>query len=90
MYATTFNNITNLTRRESYLKRPINPRSKEILITLGTRSLTARQIAKEMGFSDLNSVKPRLTEMAEQGIVHTVGTMKDELTGRSVALWRIV
>lgn len=90
MYAETYNNITNLTRRESYLNRPINPRSKQILITLGRRTLTARQIAKEMGFSDLNAIKPRLTEMQSQGIVHAVGTEKDLLTGRTVAVWRIV
>ena len=49
MYPETFNNITNLTRKESFMRRP-TPRQKQILIVLGNREMTARQIAVEMGF----------------------------------------
>lgn len=76
------------TRREAYLTRPINPRSRQILYTLGNRTMTARQLAYEMGFSDLNAVKPRLTEMQEQGRIKAVGKTTDTLTGRTVAVWR--
>ena len=89
MYAETYNNITNLTRRESYLTRP-TARQSQILYTLGTREMTARQLCYEMGFTDLNSVKPRLTELKQQGRVVAVGKAYDELTGKNVAVWRKV
>lgn len=87
MYPETFNNITNMTRRESYIRRP-TPRQKQILIVLGSRELTARQMAVEMGFSDLNSVKPRLTELKEAGLIAAVGMAYDKTTERNVAIWR--
>ena len=89
MYAETFNNssITNLTRKESFMRRP-TPRQKQILIVLGNREMTARQIAVEMGFLDLNSVKPRLTELKEAGLIKTVGMAYDKTTERNVAIWR--
>lgn len=88
MYAETFNNVTKETRLDSYLTRPINPRSRQILYTLGNRTMTARQLAYEMGFKDLNAVKPRLTELQEQGRIVAVSKTKDSLTGRTVAVWR--
>jgi hypothetical protein len=88
MYAEYFNSVTSDTRLESFLKRPINPRSRQILYTLGNRQMTARQLAYEMGFKDLNAVKPRLTEMKSQGLIIADAVAYDELTGRNVALWR--
>lgn len=90
MYPETFNGqITNQTRFESYLTRP-TARQRQILYTLGNREMTARQLCYEMGFSDLNAVKPRLTEMKAQGRVQAVGKTKDEVTGKTVAVWRKV
>lgn len=89
MYAETWNNITNITRKESFLQRP-TPRAVQILYTLGNRTMTARQLATEMGFSDLNSVKPRLTELQQAGRIEAIDKGYDELTGRNVAIWRAV
>ena len=52
--------------------------------------MTARQIAYELGFSDLNAVKPRLTELRKAGRVKAVGKQKDPLTGVSVAVYEVV
>jgi predicted ArsR family transcriptional regulator len=52
--------------------------------------MTARQIANEMGFSDLNAVKPRLTELQSMGRIEAIDKGYDELTGRNVAIWRAV
>lgn len=90
MYAETFNgNITKETRLASYLTRP-TARQQQILYTLGKREMTARQLCYEMGFKDLNAVKPRLTELKAQGRIQAVGKAHDELTGKNVALWRAV
>jgi len=88
MYAESYNSVTSDTRLESFLKRPINPRSRQILYTLGNRKMTARQLAYEMGFSDLNAVKPRLTEMKSMGLIIADEVAHDSITGRNVALWR--
>jgi len=87
MYSTTFNSVTQTTRLEAYLRRP-TPRARQILYTLGTRQMTARQLANEMKFSDLNSVKPRLTELKEMGLIVADKVTYDSITGRNVALWR--
>lgn len=90
MYAEHYNSVTSETRLESFLKRPINPRSRQILYTLGNRKMTARQLAYEMGFNDLNAVKPRLTEMKNMGLIIADEIAYDSITGRNVALWRKV
>ena len=82
------NTITKETRQESYVVRP--KRTVQILAVLGEREMTAREIAYEMGYSDLNAVKPRLTELKEIGIVEVVGKKKDLVTDRNVAVWRKV
>ena len=87
MYSTTYNSVTQTTRKESWLQRP-TPRATQILYTLGNRTMTARQIATEMGFSDLNAVKPRLTELQSMGRIEAINKGYDELTGRNVAIWR--
>ena len=41
-----------------------------------------------MGFTDLNAVKPRLTELKAAGLVEVTGKAYDETTKRKVAVWR--
>lgn len=79
--------ITEETRREAYKQRPIT-RQTAILDTLGDKGMTAREIAYAMGFTDLNAVKPRLTELQNDGRVVAVGKTTDSVTGRKVAVWR--
>lgn len=81
--------ITKETRREAYITRPVT-RASEIVRFMGDKELTAREIAYGMGYTDLNAVKPRLTELKAQGKVEVVGKQKDITTGKSVAVWKVV
>lgn len=83
------NTITKETRQESYVVRPVT-RANDILQFMGDRELTARQIAYGMGFSELNAVRPRLTELKEAGKVEVVKKAYDPVTDRNVAVWRVV
>ena len=80
-------NVTKETRQESYLKIEPSKRCKLILSVL-TKPMTARQIAYALHFSDLNAVKPRLTEMVEDGLIEAFEKAYDETTGRKVAVYR--
>lgn len=84
------NPTTRQTRLESYVKRPVT-RQVSILNVLKEhkRGLTARQLAEEMGFQDLNYVKPRLTELMQAGVIETDGKTLDMTTNRNVAVWKI-
>lgn len=57
---------------------------------LGDREMTSREIAQEMGFTDMNAVKPRLTELKGIGLVEPVGKKLDPITKRNVAVWKKV
>lgn len=81
--------ITKETRLESYIQRPVR-RYDMILECLGEEEKTARMIATELGFTDMNAVKPRLTELKARGIVEVSGKAYDTLTKRNVALWKKV
>ena len=79
--------ITKETRSESYITRPVT-RTADILEFMGDREYTARQIAYGLGFTDLNAVKARLTELKAAGLVEATGKAYDETTKRRVAVWR--
>ena len=79
--------ITKQTRREAYISRPVT-RAADILEFMGDKEYTARQIAYGMGFTDLNAVKPRLTELKAAGLVEVAGKAYDETTKRRVAVWK--
>ena len=78
--------VTRETRRESYIAKP-SQRKTAILAALGDDKLTAREIAQRMNYSDMNMVRPRLTELLDEGIIETLGSVKDDVTGRSVAVF---
>ena len=63
-------------------------RKRAILDAIGSSEMTARQIAYKMGFSDLNAVKPRLSEMVRSGDVEVVGKALDKRTDRKVSIYR--
>ena len=79
--------VTRETRREAYILRPVT-RQDQILKVMGDRAMTARQIARELGFTDLNAVKPRLTELSHEGKILATDKVMDETTGRKVVLWQ--
>lgn len=77
---------------ESYhfIKSDTQKRIKMILKAMGSMELTAREIAYKLGFSDLNAVKPRLTEMVHDGMVEVTGKKYDEMTQRKVSVYKAV
>ena len=83
--------IARANRRESWLERPAT-RAEAILAVLraSPAPLTARQIVYKMGLSDMNSVRPRLTELWNAGKVRIVGKAKDGMTGKSTSLYEAV
>ena len=82
--------LTHETRLESFILTDKPKRRAEILSAL-TYPMTARQLAYKLGYSDLNAVKPRLTELMRDNKVKAVDKFKDGLTGRSVEVFeRIV
>lgn len=74
--------ITEETRREGHAAVDKAKRQAMILGCLHGRQMTARQIAYELGFSDLNAVKPRLTELRKAGRVKGGGQTERPAHGR--------
>jgi hypothetical protein len=79
--------ITHECRAESLRKLDKRTREVNILSAL-TEPMTAREIADKLGFTDLNSVKPRLTELRDAGLVEVVGKKTDPVTDRKVSIFR--
>lgn len=77
---------------ESYqiTKPDIPTRRKEILKALDIFDMTAREIAYKLNYKDLNAVKPRITELVQDGLVEVVGKRFDEMTQRKVSVYRAV
>ena len=82
--------VTAETRREAYERRPAD-RKKMILECMGTGAMTSRQIALALGFgSDMNAVRPRITELLSEGKITVDGKALDQVTNRHVALYRAI
>lgn len=89
--------ITKDTRRESHeaILPKINKRSKLILDTLGSRSMTVSEITEELirtgklNYFNRNFVAPRLTELKDAGIVETCGRRKSTRSDATEAVWRL-
>lgn len=76
------------TRLESYITRPQKTRKQQILEILGDREMTARMILKRMKHSDMNFVRPRLTEMVKDGVLEICGSAFDKETDRDTVMYR--
>lgn len=76
-------------RREGRAR--IDPKRKaDILRAMGTDRLTARQIANRLGYSDLNTVKPRLTELCSEGRLRKLPERQfDPVTGVHVTVYEV-
>ena len=72
---------------ESWKKFDNAKRCRMILSQLD-KPRTAREIAYRLGFSDLNAVKPRLSEMKARGTVEVTKKEKDSITNRKVSVYR--
>lgn len=75
-------------RRESFFLTPKSERKRLILETLGEREMTAREIVQKLNFSDLNAVKPRITELCNAGMLEACGKSWDARTARRVSVYR--
>jgi hypothetical protein len=52
--------------------------------------MTDREIKENLGFQDMNSVRPRITELiTDHDLLKECGTVTDNLTNRPVRLVRI-
>lgn len=45
---------------------------------------TDREVMKGMGFTDMNSVRPRITELVDTGLLSQVGSKECPVTGKRV------
>lgn len=90
------NEITRSTRRESFIKVNVTEREAQVLEILKDGiERTAREVAEEMyiaGYTntpDRNNASPRLTSLLDKRQVVIVGKTVDNITGKSVAIYRI-
>ena len=85
--------VTPATRHEADKAVDRQKRYAQILDILGTRMMTAKEIAVEMrkrGYTDSddqNNAAPRLTEMSHKGIVEPAGKKICNYTGKLVAVY---
>ena len=88
--------ITRETRRASYkaVLPKVNRRCQQILNILGTRSMTASEIADRMvALGEIprynrNYVAPRLTDLKAMGILETCGRRRSSHSQTMEAVWR--
>ncbi len=48
------------------------------------RGLTDRQVMEALCFTEMNAVRPRITELIDHGLLCEVGKIRDHLTGKTV------
>jgi hypothetical protein len=63
-------------------------RQREILGALNhaNRAMTDREIMRALGHFDMNTVRPRITELIAAGALHEVGERIDPATGKTVRI----
>ena len=81
--------IATLTRREGHAKVDKFTRKAKILVALQAGPMSARCVMQVLGYSDLNSVRPRLTELVQEGRVVEAGTVWDPISERNVVLYAL-
>lgn len=74
------------------IKAGMSERGRAIVAFMDQQSapLTDRQIMRGMGFSDMNAVRPRISELIDGGVLREVGNVIDETTGKVVRLVEVV
>lgn len=73
--------------REAYRaeRSELKARSLAILVEVRVNGQgTDRQIKDRMGFTEMNAVRPRITELVDAGLLREMKTVKCEVTGRPV------
>lgn len=82
--------ITLECRNESFKKLNPSKRQQLILSVLGDKEMTARQIADKVGATDLNYIKPRLTELLHLKVITAVRKECDPISSRTVSVYKRV
>lgn len=90
------NRTTRETRRASYdaVIPKVKERSRLILETLGSRSMTVSEITDELvkagriPYYNRNYVAPRLSELKDMGVVETCGRRHSTHSAATEAIWR--
>lgn len=81
------NQITAENRRDSFLAASIDTRRQEVLgVLIGHRGMTAEEVADVLG-REVYTIRPRLTELLEVGLVNVVGKRVSPRTGRKIAIF---
>ena len=81
--------LSTITRRESHAKVDKFTRKAEILVALQAGPMTARCVMQVLGYSDLNSIRPRLTELVHEGAVIEAGVLWDDVSKRNVVVYAL-
>jgi len=72
-------------------KRNLSRRENEILgALLGLGEGTDREIKDILGYSDMNSVRPRISELRDKGFITEIKNKKDSISGKMVRVLAIV
>lgn len=81
--------ITAETRREAFER--VEPKSIRMKITkllTDEGGMSSSEIMERMGYSNPNTVRPRLTELKADGVIQAVGKRKNRY-GVNEAVWEI-
>lgn len=81
--------ITYETRREAYER--VEPKSIRMKITkllIERGAMTSTEIMDHMGYTNPNTVRPRLTELKADGVIQAIGKRKNRY-GANEAVWEI-
>lgn len=93
-------NITKITRKESFNKLNLKKKCKLIYEQLGSGEYTARELAIKMyntiddegnrliRTAERQETAPRLTELVDLGLVETTKKKYDEISGCNVAVYK--
>ena len=79
--------VTKQTRFESYQQTDPCPIQRQVLDALN-QPMTARQIAIKLGYSHPIVVRPRITELMKAGKIVSDDKAFDEVTQRTVAVFK--
>lgn len=75
--------------REAYRAERTDLKSRSLAILVEIRKNgpgTVRQIKDRMGFTEMNAVRPRITELVEDKLLREVDNVKCEVTGKTVCV----
>lgn len=81
--------ITYETRREAFERlEPRTMRMKISKLLSESGPMTSSEIMENMGYTNPNSIRPRLTELKADGVIKDVGKRKNRY-GTNEAVWEI-